>query len=122
MSDSFHELKLRPQGPGVPQSSAPLVVVRKRQGAGAVQDTRAALPGCLWLMGRLRGRKFVETLVEISAVLAGGFTPRAALCRYRVAPRANPAAMRYNLLLGIQLELHRAGLVTSRQIRGRTTV
>jgi hypothetical protein len=56
------------------------------------------------------------------AIVAAWFAPRLVLRRYRVTPRANPAAFRHDLLRGIQLELCRAGLVTSRQIPGRTTL
>ena len=44
--------------------------------------------------------------------LAARIEARLAVRRYRVAPRANPAAFRYDLLRGIQAELRRAGLAT----------
>jgi len=48
--------------------------------------------------------------------------PKPAWRRYRVTPRANPAALRYGLLRGIQLELRRAGLADPRESAGRTTL
>lgn len=54
--------------------------------------------------------------------VAAWFGPRPALRRYRVTPRANPAAFRYVLLRGIHLELCRAGLTGSREAAGRTTI
>ena len=60
--------------------------------------------------------RFVETLLEFLLNLAVWFAPRPVLRRYRVTPRTNSAAFRHDLIRGIQLELHREGLVTSRQI------
>ena len=120
--EASHEPEFRPQGFGVRQPSGVLqgVGVTKHQRTGAVQDAHAPRPGCLWSRVLLRGRKFGKTLLEFSTVLAAWFTPSSPLHRYRVAPRANQAAFRHDLLRGIQLELHRAGFVTSRQVAARS--
>lgn len=48
--------------------------------------------------------------------------PRQHWRRYRVTPRANPAAFRQDMLRGIQFKLRRARIAGSRQIAGRTTL
>ncbi len=70
----------------------------------------------------IRGRKFPEACSELWSTIATWFTPRPAWRRYRVAPRANPAAFRHDLLREIQLDLRRAGLVASRRIPGQSTL
>jgi hypothetical protein len=67
-------------------------------------------------------RSLRETLREFGDTLAARLAPRPNWRRYRVTPRANPAAFRHDLLRGIQLELRSAGLVNSREVAGRTTL
>jgi hypothetical protein len=67
-------------------------------------------------------RKFEEAFLDLRLIFAAWFAPSPTVRRYRVTPRANPAAFRHNLLLGIQLELRRAGFAGSREIVGRTTL
>ena len=54
--------------------------------------------------------------------LIAWLAPYPAWRRYRVTPRANPAAFRHDLLREIQLELRRTGLIASHQVPGRTTL
>ncbi len=73
---------------------------------------------------RLENRRYAvrEVLWQFWEGILAWLAPGPTWRRYRVAPRANPAAFRHSLLRGIQLELHRAGLAGSRKIVGRTTL
>ena len=62
----------------------------------------------------------IEAFVLLVHAIAGWFAPGPPWRRYRVTPRVNQAAFRHDLLRGIQLELRRAGLVTSRQVAARS--
>jgi hypothetical protein len=115
MNNSSPEPELPPQGLGVPQPSAALEIVgmRKRQRAGAFQNAPAPIPDCLWSWVLKCGRMFVGTLREFWLTLIAWLAPTPRWRRYRVAPRANAAAFRHDLIRSIQLELRRAGLVSS---------
>jgi hypothetical protein len=64
-------------------------------------------------------RKFEEALLDLRLTLSAWIWPGVTWRRYRVTPRVNQAAFRHDLLRGIQLELRRAGLETSRQVAAR---
>ncbi len=69
-----------------------------------------------------RTRKSVEAFVRFWTRVSTWFAPKNHWRRYRVAPRANPAAFRDDMLREIQLDLRRAGLVASRRIPGQSTL
>jgi len=59
---------------------------------------------------RLENRRYAlgGMLSQLCDTVLTWFAPPPTLRRYRVTPRANPAAFRHNLLRGIQLELRRS--------------
>ncbi len=67
-------------------------------------------------------RRIVNLFLQLWFTFTAWLAPHPPWRRYRVAPRANPAAFRHDLLREIQLELRRTGLVTSRQIPDQTTL
>ena len=84
------------------------------------QDARQRVP--TWFRTLVCGRMFVGGLPQLWFILTAWLAPNPRWRRYRVTPRANPAAFRHQLLRGIQLELHRAGLAGSRELVSRTTL
>ena len=85
-------------------------------------DKAVRAPAVRLSTGPTPTREFVDVVLDFIKVFTNLTTSSQPWRRYRVAPRANPAAFRHSLLLGIQLALHRAGLAGSRKIVGRTTL
>jgi hypothetical protein len=69
--------------------------------------------------GKLVSGAFHERLLGWLRALWPALPP---LRRYRVTPRANPAAFRHDLLREIQLELRRTDIAGSRSVAGQTTI
>jgi hypothetical protein len=93
-----------------------------RMADGKLADKAVGAPAARLSTILIRTREVVEALLDFRSTFAAWLAPGPACRRYRVTPRANPAALRHDLLCGIQRELRRAGLVTSRQFADRSTL
>jgi hypothetical protein len=83
------------------------------------QDAQQRIPTWFWAL--ICGRMCVRGLPMLCFSLIVWLAPNPPWRRYRVIPRANPAAFRHDLLRGIQLELRRSGLVASPPVTEHST-
>lgn len=106
----------------VPVRIVPITIVDGDKSPAKSADMAVRAPASRRSTVRMRTRKSVEAFLELRLSIAAWLAPKPVWRRYRVTPRANPAAFRHDLLRGIQHELRRAGLVTSQQVASRTTL